>query len=152
MSAVISTILSSAATSAVLVAVTATSMLLADVPSGLPDQARAAVWVMGGITFVVTFLSNVNKAVPAMRGLLGLGTAPANSFSASSPAPLPAHPHPHLVPHAELESRLERIEDKMDRNTATQRKELAALTATMQACFHDLARSIGKLEGSRPPS
>ena len=139
---VLSSLASSAAVSTVVVAAPAAGLALANSSQSLPAGAKEALIVVAGITYIAVFLSHLGKALPVLRALCGTPSP------ASAPAPAPtAPPLQHLVTHAELEARLERIEDKMDRSAATSRKELAALTSTMQACFHDMAKSIGKLEG-----
>jgi hypothetical protein len=138
LAAITSSLLSSSA----LVAVPAAGILLADAQS-VPPEARAAVWILGGVAFLAAFLGNLGKALPVVRGLLGL---PENK-TPLRPEPLPPYHGAHLVTHAELEARLLRIEEKIDENAKEARDDLHGLTKTMEACFREMSKAIGNLEG-----
>lgn len=141
----VAAIFSSLLSSSALVAIPTAGILLADAQP-VPPEARAAIWLLGGVAFLAAFIGNLGKALPVVKGLLGL---PDNKPAVPRPDPQPMGiPHgAHMVTHSELETRLLRIEEKIDDNAREARGELHTLTKTMESCFREMSKAIGNLEG-----
>jgi hypothetical protein len=137
-------IASALVSSSAVVAIPTAGILLANADV-VPPEARAAIWFVGGITYVAVFLGNLGKALPVLRSLLGL---PESKPVPPRPDPVPPGNYgAHLVTHQELEARLLRIEEKIDENAKEARDDLHSLTKTMEACFREMSKAIGNLEG-----
>ncbi|MES2467610.1 MAG: hypothetical protein V4675_09945 [Verrucomicrobiota bacterium] len=142
---VASAVLSSLAYSTAAVAAPAAGIALANANPDLPPEVKAAVWVMGGVAFLVIFMGNLSKALPFIQSVLGI--RPTKDDVRRPDHPLPQTHGAQMVSHRELDERLHRIEEKVDHRNEKAQERLDELTATMQACLRDMNAAIGKLEG-----
>lgn len=104
----------------------------------LPDQVRAAVWILSGAAFLATVARNLFQLLKAARGLMALTQS--------------ADGKPELsVTRNELAlllGRMERLEKRVDKQQDRHREEMRELTKTMNTCLRDMGAAVARIQGN----